>query len=301
MDMLLYPAFGIVVLGVCILAIRDRTHWLRHNKLLMTLLIWAAGYFGFLAYHDNIQPRYYLVIAVPMMMVVAIAAGQCLRWLLAAGRLSAWGGWRWSVAASAAVLLLAAVGSDARLLLHFVRTPQYSFLDAALQVQEIINADPGRNHMLMSISGNDITLMTGVPSICDDFGTMELEERIAAYRPGWYVTWNQVEDDKQEALDKFYRLERVAEIPALDDPDRNLLIVYKLLPRDGFGIGPLHHHRRRPRLLQTGFEVPGPESMGASRVGTDPTTPVPPVAVGPAIVLQPQDAAPVAVLPSAKD
>ncbi len=42
--------------------------------------------------------------------------------------------------------------------------------------------------------------MTGVPSICDDFGTMDLEERVATYHPGWYVTWNQVDDDKMEAL-----------------------------------------------------------------------------------------------------
>jgi len=57
---------------------------------------------------------------------------------------------------------------------------------------------------------------------------MELDQRIAAYRPGWFIAWNYVEDDKMEALAKFYQLTRVAQFPAMDDPDRNLLIVYRL-------------------------------------------------------------------------
>ena len=62
---------------------------------------------------------------------------------------------------------------------------------------------------------------------------MDLEDRIAAYRPGWFVSWNSIEDDKMQALSKFYRLTRVAEFPAMDDPDRNLMIVYRLDAKDG--------------------------------------------------------------------
>jgi hypothetical protein len=220
--------------------------------LLVTLLIWMAGYFGFLAYHNNIQPRYYLVIAVPMMLALAIGAEMCGKW--AATKTSPW---RWSVAAGCAAVLLAAIASDARLMLHFVRTPEYTFLNASREVREIINRDAGQKRLLMSISGNEITLMTGVPSICDDFGTMELVDRIAAYKPGWYVSWNYVEDDKQEALDKYYRLERVAAIPAMDDPDRNLLILYKLLPLDGNGVKPARRARRRAHVLRTGLDSGG--------------------------------------------
>ena len=72
--------------------------------------------------------------------------------------------------------------------------------------------------------------MTGLPSICDDFGTMDLAIRISTYRPGWYVAWNHVDDDKMEALARFYHLQRVAAFPAMDDPERNLLILYRLDP-----------------------------------------------------------------------
>jgi len=92
--------------------------------------------------------------------------------------------------------------------------------------------------------------MTGLPSICDDFGTLELVDRIKRYKPGWYVAWNQVEDDKLDAIAPQYQLERVAAFPAMDDPDRNLLILYKMVP----AITPPSHPARKPvtpRRLRT--------------------------------------------------
>ena len=85
--------------------------------------------------------------------------------------------------------------------------------------------------------------MTGLPSIDDDFGTMDLEQRVRLYRPGWYVAWNEIEDDKMDALRHLYAPVRVAAIPAMDDPDRNLLILYRLDPADGRAVAP----RKRPR------------------------------------------------------
>ena len=86
--------------------------------------------------------------------------------------------------------------------------------------------------------------MTGLPSICDDFGTLELQDRVALYKPGWYVSWNRVDDDKMDALTPLYHLERIAAFPALDDPERNLLILYRLDPANGYRPPP--HPRRRP-------------------------------------------------------
>jgi hypothetical protein len=104
---------------------------------------------------------------------------------------------------------------------------------------------------VLSISGSDISLMTGLPSICDDFGTMTLEDRVALYRPGWYATWNQVDDDKMEALAPLFHLVRVASFMAFDDPDRNLLILYRLDP-SGAEEPPRKKKRRPvPKQLQT--------------------------------------------------
>jgi hypothetical protein len=83
---------------------------------------------------------------------------------------------------------------------------------------------------------------------------MTLPDRVAAYRPGWFATWNDVEDDKMESLAPLYQLVRVGAWPAFDDPDRNLLILYRLDPVASPG-PPGRPGRRRslsvPRRLRT--------------------------------------------------
>ena len=130
----------------------------------------------------------------------------------------------------AAAALAVIVISDARRTLHYVRTPEYTFARAASEIHDIVAADHTHNPLVLSISGSNLSLMTGLPSICDDFGTMDLAVRVRAYQPGWYVTWNQVDDDKMDALAPLYHLRRVAAFPAMDDPERNLLILYRLDP-----------------------------------------------------------------------
>ena len=64
---ILYP-LGILA-AASALFIRPR---LLRNPLIPALMLWAAGYAAFLAYHNNLQPRYYLVIAVPITLLIPI-------------------------------------------------------------------------------------------------------------------------------------------------------------------------------------------------------------------------------------
>ena len=248
---LLYPLA--LLAAASALFLRPR---LLRNPLIPSLLLWAIGYAAFLAYHNNLQPRYYLVIAVPLTLLIPVALESFWNWnglrnpaqrrtlTPVADSMR-----RIAVAAVAAALAVIAV-TDARQTLHFVRTPDYTFTRAAAQIHRIIAADHTHNPLVLSISGSNLSLMTGLPSICDDFGTMDLAVRVRAYRPGWYVAWNHVEDDKMEALAPMYHLRRVAAFPAMDDPERNLLILYRL---DLATPAPPHHRRKPalPRLLQT--------------------------------------------------
>ncbi|HEY5329043.1 MAG TPA: hypothetical protein VIJ79_04095 [Acidobacteriaceae bacterium] len=228
---ILYPLF----LAALALAVFWRPR-LFANPLIPALLLWIAGYFAFLGYHNNLQPRYYLVIAVPITLIVALAI-DCF----ATTRLTA-------ILATAAVLAIAI--PDAIRTLHFVRHPTYTFLTAAQGIRNVVLADKTHSHLILSISGSDLTLMTGLPSIDDDFGTMDLDERVRVYRPGWYAAWNQVDDDKMDALRPLYRLTRVAAFPAMDDPDRNLLILYRLDPATA-PPPPPHRKPRTPKPLIT--------------------------------------------------
>jgi len=50
------------------------------------------------------------------------------------------------------------------------------------------------------------------------------------YRPGWYAEWNEIDPGTLVDLEDQYSLRQVAAFPAFDDPDRNLLILYRLDP-----------------------------------------------------------------------
>ncbi len=67
MGHILYPAFFVVLA----LALFWRPR-LFTQPLFPALLLWIGGYFAFLVYHNNLQPRYYLVIAVPITAAVAL-------------------------------------------------------------------------------------------------------------------------------------------------------------------------------------------------------------------------------------
>jgi hypothetical protein len=226
---------------------------LLRNPLIPALLLWAAGYAAFLAYHNNLQPRYYLVIAIPLTLLIPIVFSSLWEPFTIRPGNSVRNPLRGLAAASITVVLTVLTVADARQTLHYVRNPDYTFTSAAAQIHQIVAADRRHNPLILSISGSNLSLMTGLPSICDDFGTMDLAVRVQAYHPGWYVAWNQVDDDKMDALTPMYHLQRVAAFPAMDDPERNLLILYRLDPAIP---GTPPHHRRKPiipRLLQTSF------------------------------------------------
>ncbi|MGA1983640.1 MAG: hypothetical protein ABSG84_14390 [Acidobacteriaceae bacterium] len=224
----------------------------RANPLVETLLVWIFGYAAFLAYHANLSPRYYVALAVPLTMLVAmffepLVAGAFRtlpRTAVRAGgpptvriddvllRLPA---------VVAGLALAFVVFSGVRRTIYLVRHPEYTYVSAAEQIRQAVAsegvADPSHSELVLSISGAQLSLMTGLESICDDYGTMQLPDRVATYKPGWFATWNYVEDDKMDALAPTYRLVRVGAFPALDDPERNLLILYRLDPIGAPGVG----------------------------------------------------------------
>jgi hypothetical protein len=233
---------------------------LRRYPLIPTLLLWAGGYAAFLAYHNNLQPRYYLVVAVPLTLLVPVVFRDLVMprfrypFTAAMGRLVA-----------GIVFAFLIILPDAIQTIAIVRRPQYTFLTAARQIQSFIATDhrnhPAHSALVLSISGSDLSLMTGLHSICDDFGTAELVDRVNQYNPGWYAAWNLIEDDKMDALTPGFHVERVATFPALDDPDRNLLILYRLEPADAVPEAP-HHPRRELRHFRNKLgQQPSPEQL----------------------------------------
>ena len=127
-------------------------------------------------------------------------------------------------------LAVAAAGVNGARTLKYASHPEYTFVRAARQLTDYIDAHPNGNRLLVSISGDEITLITHLPTLCDDFGTVDLPSKLAAYKPGWYAAWNDFDPGTLEDLHMRNRLEQVASFHAFDDPERNVLVLFKLHP-----------------------------------------------------------------------
>jgi len=114
--------------------------------------------------------------------------------------------------------------------LEYALHPEYTFVDAAWRLTRYIETHPNGNPLLVSISGDEITMITHLPSLCDDFGTEELVQKLDHYQPGWWATWNDIDPGTLEDLHVHHSLEQVASFRAFDDPDRNVLVLFKLHP-----------------------------------------------------------------------
>jgi 4-amino-4-deoxy-L-arabinose transferase-like glycosyltransferase len=176
------------------------------------------GHLAYVGYHTNFQPRYYLVMAMPMVMVIVLGVGAIRE------RRIVWA--KWVVRAA----LLVAVGMMFVRTLEYVAHPQYSFLDAAQSIAAVVRAD-GSARPLLADSGDDITLMTGLPAVTEAYSVHGLDALLKRYQPGWYAAWPGWEDPAIRAMGARYRLDKVAEYRVFDDPKRQTLVLYKLTPR----------------------------------------------------------------------
>ncbi len=191
---------------------------LRRSPLVHTSLLAAAGYIFFTGWHNNPQPRYYMVLVYPVVFVAMLATEALAR--------------RSREAAALAVIVFGVIfARDLNASVWFAKHPEYTLLHAAEGLTAYIDDHPQQgNRMLLSISGDEITLLTHLPAICDDFGTDDLETRIERYRPGWYAQWNDLDPGTLEDIHAAgYQLQPVAHWHALDDEDRNDLVLYRMV------------------------------------------------------------------------
>jgi hypothetical protein len=192
----------------------------------------AAGYILFMTYQNHPQPRYFALVAVFCFFIVALGVEALL---------SQSGRYLRGFAFAALALTVAAVGINGATTLNFSLHPEYTFVDAAQKLTRYIDEHPNGNRLLVSISGDEISLVTHLPTLCDDFGTQEFVSKLGAYKPGWWATWNDIDPGTLEDLHNRYSLEQVASFRAFDDPERNVMVLFKLHPlppgvvRDGSG------------------------------------------------------------------
>jgi hypothetical protein len=247
-DHILIPLAGLITLGAILASFVPIPALARCKSAARNLLLdpvfgasimAAAGYILFMTYQDHPQPRYFAVVAFFCFFIVAHGANALISArppqeslqakppccpISHCARLCGW--------AVVALATLAALANGLQTL-NYAAHPEYTFIDAAQRLTQYIDAHPNGKRLLVSISGDQIMLVTHLPSLCDDFGTQELAAKLASAQPGWYAAWNDLDPGTLEDIHMHFSLEQVASFRAFDDPERNVLVLFKLHPLPG--------------------------------------------------------------------
>jgi hypothetical protein len=232
-DKVLAPLAGVVVLAAVFLR-GERGRRLLFDPVFGASVLGIAGMVLFMTAQNHPQPRYFAPVAFFLFFLVAMgmeALGIEVTGIDArAEHARASGAWlRVAAGVAAGVTALAICANGARTI-GYAAHPEYTFVTAAADLTHYIDTHPNGKRLLVSISGDEITLLTHLPSLCDDFGTMDLPEKIGVYQPGWYAAWNDLDPGTLEDLHTHFSVEQVAAFPALDDPERTELVLFKLHP-----------------------------------------------------------------------
>ena len=232
-DRILIPLSGLLIAAPLLAAslFRKRSGWateLLIDPVFGACILAAGGYILFMTYQNHPQPRYFAVVAVFCFLIVA----QATEALVSQAGMSPWFG-RAAVAVAAMAAVVNGVWTWS-----FAAHPEYTFVTAARQLTAYIDQHPNGNRLLVSISGDEITLITHLQSLCDDFGIRtkkypDLGTKLALYQPGWWATWNDIDPGTLTDIHTHFSLEQVASFRAFDDPDRDVLVLFKLHPLPG--------------------------------------------------------------------
>jgi 4-amino-4-deoxy-L-arabinose transferase-like glycosyltransferase len=211
-DPFLYPAsLAALVLSVV---------WLRplwKNPLFAGCWIALAAQAVFiLRRQDDYAPRYFLVMLVPMILICVFTVSE----LMARQRLLGW-----LSAAALAVGVMLNLGQ----IEQFLHQRQYHFYSAARSIAAIVDANAAQPRLILGTSADQLSLMTGLPSINDSYTSEDLTEKARAYQPGWYLGWNDLDQDILDSLSE-WRLEEVAHYPVFDRTERDRLTLYRMVP-----------------------------------------------------------------------
>jgi 4-amino-4-deoxy-L-arabinose transferase-like glycosyltransferase len=211
-DRILYPA-GLVVLLLSLVWLRP----LWRNPLFTASWIALAGQAVFiLRRQDDYAPRYFLAMLVPLILILVVA----LQELRARHR---------PIATLLAAVLAVAVLADSSQIIRFLAHPQYQYDDAAHAIAGIIQADPHAHPLLLGSSADQLSLMAHIRSLNDGYSLEDLGEKAAHYQPGWYIGWNDLDQDILDSL-AAYRLEKIATYRVFDHDERDLLTLYRMVP-----------------------------------------------------------------------
>ncbi len=213
---------GKVLVPVAFLTFALSIIWIKElwqKPLFVACVMSIVSYLAFVAFHTKFPPRYYLVLAAPVTIIALLGVVALWR--------------RQPVYAAPLIGLLLASGVSMMVrTAGFVRHPQYRFAQAAEGMARIMHADASAHPVLLSSSGDDISLFVGIPAISPEYTAHGETALLNHYHPDFYAAWDNRPDLRMTArLSNLYSLVEKGRYTAFDETSRRTLVLYKLLPK----------------------------------------------------------------------
>jgi hypothetical protein len=230
-------------------ALAWRARWaqrLWRDPIFCAAILGIMGLIGFMTMKDHPQPRYFVVPAFLVFIVVAMGAAALVEQA----------GWGRKVGLAVVAVVAVAASVHGIGTMRYATHPEYTWVNAATGLTHYIDTHPNGRRLMVSTSGDEITLVTHLPTICDELSTEDLAEKLGRYQPGWFSSWNDIDPETLTDLHTLYSLEQVASFPAFDDPDRNVLVLFKLHPLPGGKVRDVNDPRLSAVLPDDQVEVP---------------------------------------------
>lgn len=207
-DRVLYPLAMAILLASLTL---KRRLW--RNPLFAASWLAIAGQAVFIfSRQDDYAPRYFLAMLAPVVFIAVLAFDDALRSSRpAAGLLGA------TIAIAVAINTFAITG--------FLAHRTYQLYGAARDIEAIVSVDRNRSQLLFGVSAAQVGLIARLPSINGAYGIDSMAAKVARYKPGWYLAWN---DEIDYDAIVGHSIVPVAGYHIFDDDDRTTLVLYEV-------------------------------------------------------------------------
>jgi len=200
-DLILFPVASIYAI-IFMITIKQ----LRRNSLFWISIIWMSVYIVMISTQNYAPPRYYTPLVFPLVMIVAIIIDYFLRTGFKSVKAAVF---------TTAVLISLTINSSG--IVRYIASPNYSWITMAEDVKSQIENDGLMNSVLLGHFSNSISLVTGIFSINDHWGSRDLEFKIKEYDPNYYVCLGSIDEDIGTVMERYYYIEKIKEYDVFDN------------------------------------------------------------------------------------
>lgn len=190
--------------------------WMR-NRLFVFSLLWAAAYVAYMTVIHYPPPRYYTTLVIPFAIWVLLAAQSAPE---TNNR------WRFAIL----VLVAGSIVGDAYQIVRDLRAPRHTLVNMAYDIREVMAADGQSNAVVAGHFANTISLISGVRSLNDEFGSRPFGWRLDRYQPGYFVSEGTSGENIWGPLRSRYQPVAVKSYDVFDGNIATHVVLYRLLP-----------------------------------------------------------------------